>query len=106
MIDLNIADLRGKKACFPSYQGAAYLSVLESLMNHTNFINECTDVSGYFSASSCNWKADSKCTSVFNGEEGSLRCLLEGNGDVAFMSYATYKKFKGKFPRLPQIVPC
>nr|XP_029733414.1 transferrin-like [Aedes albopictus] len=88
-------DLRGKKACFPSYQGAAYLSVLESLMNHTNFINECTDVSGYFSASSCNWKADSKCTSVFNGEEGSLRCLLEGNGDVAFMSYATYKKFKG-----------
>lgn len=68
-------------------------------MNHTNFIDECTDVSSYFSSSSCNWKADSRCTNVFNGEEGALRCLLEGNGDVAFMGYETFKKFKGKLSK-------
>ncbi|XP_058837077.1 transferrin isoform X2 [Topomyia yanbarensis] len=89
-------DLRGKKACFPSYEGSAYLSVLESLMNHTNFIDECTDISSYFSTQSCNWNKKSRCSEVYTGEEGALRCLLEGNGDVAFISYETFKKFKGK----------
>lgn len=91
-----VPDLRGKKACFPHYGGAAYLSVFESLMNHTHLIDECTDISSYFSSRSCNWHLQSKCSDVYNGEEGAMRCLLEGNGDVAFISYETYKKFKGK----------
>lgn len=70
--------------------------MFESLMNHTNLIDECTDVSEYFSPKSCNWVADSTCTHNFNGDEGALRCLLEGNGDVAFLSYETFKKFKGE----------
>nr|ADO16267.1 transferrin [Culex pipiens pallens] len=89
-------DLRGKKACFPHYGGAAYLSVFESLMKHTHLIDECTDISSYFSSRSCKWHSQSKCSDVYKGEEGAMRCLLEGKGDVAFISYETYKKFKGK----------
>lgn len=70
--------------------------MLESLMNHTNFVDECTDISSYFSSKSCNWNTGSRCSNNYNGEEGALRCLLEGNGDVAFLSYETFKKFKGK----------
>ncbi|XP_055530828.1 transferrin [Wyeomyia smithii] len=89
-------DLQGKMACFPSFEGAAHVSVLETLINHTNFVDECTDVSNYFSKQSCNWISQSSCPEIYNGEEGALRCLLEGSGDVAFMSYETFKRFQGK----------
>ncbi|XP_061513609.1 transferrin [Anopheles gambiae] len=83
-------DLRNRRACFPQFEGAAHTAVLTALQNHS-----IGDVRNFFAESSCNWKSTSRCSAVYDGEDGAMRCLQDGVADVAFVSYETYKSMKG-----------
>lgn len=91
----DIEDLRGKKACFPGYESAAHLSVLQTLKELEIFSNNSCgdDVKHYFSSESCIWSTDRMCDEHYRGDEGALRCLEE-RGDVAFIGLEMIKKFK------------
>ncbi|KFB37544.1 AGAP011169-PA-like protein [Anopheles sinensis] len=82
-------DLRNRKACFPQYEGAAHLAVVAALRNHS-----IGDVQNFFSDNSCNWKSTSRCSAVYDGDDGAMRCLQDGAGDVAFVNYETFKALK------------
>ncbi|XP_005185368.1 transferrin [Musca domestica] len=85
------ADLKGAKACLPSFEGPAYLSVLEALHNRTH---TPMSMHKFFHRESCLWEPHSshKCPQQYQGDEGALRCLAE-KGDVAFLSSDIYKKY-------------
>lgn len=86
----NFKDLEGARACLPSYEGPAYLSVLETINNQTGLI---ISPHKYFSHDSCLWQHGEKsCSDVYRGDEGALRCLAQG-GEVAFISSAIYKQY-------------
>lgn len=87
----SFADLKDAKACLPSFEGPAYLSVLETLHNKTH---DAPSMHKYFHRDSCLWEPHSsnKCPEVYKGDEGALRCLAE-KGDVAFLSSDMYKKY-------------
>lgn len=101
-------DLRGKKACFPNFDGVAWNSVIYTLKN-SNLLDSCpfNQSMGNFFGDSCvpnlpNSLPNSLkriCKSeMFNGDEGALRCLNEGHGDVAFVSRNNLMKYKkGRF---------
>ncbi|XP_052892070.1 transferrin-like [Anopheles moucheti] len=82
-------DLRNRRACFPQYEGAAHTAVMTALRNHS-----IGNVRDFFSESSCNWKRTSRCSSVYDGDAGAMRCLQDGIADVAFVSYETFKSMK------------
>ncbi|XP_030387941.1 transferrin [Scaptodrosophila lebanonensis] len=84
-------DLKDASACLPSYEGAAHLSVQDTIVNTTGKIQS---LHTYFSRDSCLWhpKYGRKCPDHYRGDEGALRCLSEG-GDVAFLSSDVYKKY-------------
>ncbi|XP_053668135.1 transferrin-like [Anopheles marshallii] len=82
-------DLRNRRACFPQYEGAAHTAVMAALRNHS-----IGNVRDFFSESSCNWKRTSRCSSVYDGDAGAMRCLQDGIADVAFVSYDTFKSMK------------
>lgn len=84
-------DLKGAKVCLPSYEGPAYLSLLETLHNKTK---DSTTLYKYFHHDSCLWHplSSHNCPDIYQGDEGALRCLAEG-GDVAFLSSSIYKQF-------------
>ncbi|XP_055920328.1 transferrin [Eupeodes corollae] len=84
-------DLLGAKACLPSFEGAAHLSVLETI---SSINKQSIPISEYFSRKSCIWNPhlDNDCSQNYKGEEGALRCLKEG-ADVAFVSSLTFKTF-------------
>uniref|UniRef100_A0A1I8NYX9 Transferrin n=1 Tax=Stomoxys calcitrans TaxID=35570 RepID=A0A1I8NYX9_STOCA len=85
------ADLKGAKVCLPSFEGPAYLSVLETMHNKTH---DSKPLHKYFHHESCLWEPHSshKCPDVYRGDEGALRCLAE-RGEVAFLSSDLYKKY-------------
>lgn len=91
-------DLEEKKACFPSYEGAAFLSVAETLRNlsishkHCKAVDSITD---FFHRKSCYWADGSKgqCQDHYRGDTGALNCLADGRGDVAFIDMAVWKNF-------------
>lgn len=84
-------DLSSVKACFPSFEGPAHLSVLETIKKT---LKQPTPISTFFSRKSCLWDQQTKndCPEYYKGEEGALRCLIDG-GDVAFVSSYTFKTF-------------
>lgn len=94
----DFSDLKGKRACFPNFEGAAYLSVLETLWNYSLVEKTCShnlNLANYFSPKSCIWDAKSSntCDQKYFGEMGALRCLVDGTGDVAFISSGTFRSF-------------
>uniref|UniRef100_A0A182T5K6 Transferrin-like domain-containing protein n=1 Tax=Anopheles maculatus TaxID=74869 RepID=A0A182T5K6_9DIPT len=82
-------DLRNRRACFPQYEGAAHTAVLTALQNHS-----IGNARNFFSERSCNWKRINRCSAIYDGDDGAMRCLQDGIADVAFMSYETYKSMK------------
>lgn len=92
-------DLRGKRACFPSYEGGAYLSALETIryMRHQSMHHHVTsqDLTDYFARDSCTWQSGTqgKCNEIYYGDEGALRCLAENHGHVAFVDMNVFKQF-------------
>lgn len=91
-------DLENKKACFPNYEGAAFLSVAETLRNLSMATNGCNaerNILDFFHKKSCYWADGSsgQCEDQYRGDEGALRCLTEGRGDVAFVDMAVWKNF-------------
>lgn len=95
----NFSDLYKKRACLPSFEGAAYLSVLETIRHsrgvfnddQSYLVNELTD---FFDDDSCTWTPNTKkCKKRYSGDEGALLCLKENQGDVAFVDMAVFQKF-------------
>lgn len=92
-------DLRGKRACFPSYEGGAYLSALETIRYkwHQSKHQHLTlkDLTDFFAEDSCTWqsKQQGRCNDIYYGEEGALRCLAENRGQVAFVDMNVFKDF-------------
>ncbi|XP_055386805.1 transferrin [Condylostylus longicornis] len=88
----NFESLRDYQACFPSYEGAAYISVLEAIANITH--QEYESIPSYFTRKSCIWKPNGHtCPEAYKGDAGALKCLADGYGDVAFISSDIYKNF-------------
>lgn len=87
----NFRDLRGARACLPSFEGAAHLAVEETIANATGSVHS---MHAYFHRDSCLWHPHRgrQCPLHYRGDEGALRCLAEG-GDVAFLSSDIYKKY-------------
>lgn len=86
-------ELRGKRACFPEFEGAAYVSVQQTLKNLSLTLSN-SNLRNFFSRGSCTWHAGStNCDKdKHKGEFGALRCLAEGKGDVAFVNSATFQQ--------------
>ncbi|CAH0730408.1 unnamed protein product, partial [Brenthis ino] len=99
-----MADLRGKRASFPRYDGIAWHSMLDYIKKNENI--DCFEVlTDYFSEicapgmENLNISANiiEKFTincykengNVTSGEVGALRALVEGRSDVAFISMKT-----------------
>lgn len=89
-------DLRGKKSCFPSYDGVAWNAVKYHLFNES-IIKYCPldREMAFFFGRSCTpnlptsfpQQTTELCQgSSFNGDYGALDCLTLGIGDVAFVS--------------------
>lgn len=97
----SLNDLRGKRACFPNYEGAAYMSTWEALHNLSlaRPSEQCgsNGLERFFSPNSCTWNGDKTCQDKYRGDVGALRCLADGSGDVAFTELAVFQNFtKGK----------
>ncbi|GBP36275.1 Transferrin [Eumeta japonica] len=109
-----MADLRGKRAAFPQYDGVAWHSVIRYLTNRTE-IESCNvaHLAEYFGEScapgveraehvrgdirdkfskTCREEADRSA----NKEYEALRSVVEGRSDVAFINLRTYKEYAGK----------
>ncbi|PZC72576.1 hypothetical protein B5X24_HaOG210907, partial [Helicoverpa armigera] len=88
-----MADLRGKRAAFPRYDGAAWHSVQRYITEHEKI--SCKDyVEGYFKEICAPGLDGKKCYDA--GEMEALNSLVEGKSDVAFISMATFNAFKDK----------
>lgn len=97
-----IHDLKGARACFPSYDGIAWNSVANYL-NEKRLLETCPideGVEGFFGKSCV--PGFPKETSSLNvncrndtyvGDDGAIRCLIDGSGDVAFISKNSLKSF-------------
>lgn len=97
----NFNDLYKKRACVPSYEGAAYLSVLETIRHIRGITNQDESYSSdelrdFFAEDSCLWAPHAEqCKSEYGGDEGALKCLKDGRGDVAFVDMAVFQRYIG-----------
>ncbi|GLV38042.1 Transferrin 3 [Carabus blaptoides fortunei] len=98
-------DMKGKKACFPSYEGIAWNSMLYDFHKRKLLANDCPyslKAAKYFGDSCapgappaapksltrlCNGN-----TASYEGDFGALKCLTIENADVAFVSKSTLRK--------------
>lgn len=86
----NFEDLRGKTACFPSYEGASFFAVMEQIQKSKLIESSCSDsVKNFFSGRSC--YGTHNCHKQYASDNGAFECLKEF-GDVAFMSLENYQK--------------
>lgn len=90
----NFNDLRGKTACFPAYEGAAFYAAMENLQKSKLIEKNCSNsVKNFFSSRSCYGKHN--CRTNYDGDRGAFECLKDF-GDVAFMNLETFQNFTGK----------
>lgn len=105
----NFNDLYGKRACLPSYEGAAYISVLETIrkMHGNNNANDKplspVELMDFFSHDSCTPSCAS-CDPKYAGDAGALQCLKDGRGDVAFVDMAIVPEYIGSSVNVSQRV--
>lgn len=103
-----LQDLRGKKACFPSFEGIAWNSMLFEFKNRHLLSNECPyelkaanffgDSCVPFAPASTPRSLRQLCNSPsYEGDFGALKCLIIENADVAFVSKTTLKKIADGF---------
>ncbi|KAG5884685.1 hypothetical protein JTB14_000382 [Gonioctena quinquepunctata] len=96
-------DLRGKKACFPVYDGVAWNTVKNTLFNK-KLIKSCPldqEMAEFFGPSCTPGLPAGESESLkktchgddYSGEFGALHCLSSGVGDVAFVSKNSIRKF-------------
>lgn len=102
-----LEDLRGRKACFPVYDGIAWNSVVK-VLNEKKLLETCpyTKAMAEFFGDSCvpnipeQYKGTlgKRCTFRDHQDDYSaIKCLNNG-GDVAFISGNSFKKFlNGEF---------
>ncbi|KAL1508850.1 hypothetical protein ABEB36_003680 [Hypothenemus hampei] len=96
-----IHDLKGRKACFPNYNGIAWNSVASTLQRHNIIGCEINVEMANFFGPSCVPNMpnnESKtlwnlCQKDFEDDMGALRCLLSDVGDVAFVSRNLISQF-------------
>uniref|UniRef100_A0A6P7F5N0 Transferrin n=1 Tax=Diabrotica virgifera virgifera TaxID=50390 RepID=A0A6P7F5N0_DIAVI len=100
----SMEDVRGKKICFPVYDGVAWNTVKNVLFNKS-VIHNCPldkEMANFFGPSctpgvpkrSGFEKLEELCQGdTFDGELGALHCLASGKGDVAFVSQNSISKF-------------
>lgn len=101
-------DLEDKKACFPNFEGAAFLSVAETLRNLSLSKQNCkaeTSIKQFFHSKSCYWADGDQghCDDKYRGDEGALKCLTDRRGDVAFIDMAIWKNFTEKTLESPYL---
>lgn len=95
----NFNDLYKKRACFPSYEGAAYLSVLETIRHMRGISNDTElysseDVKDFFTEDSCTWAPGSaSCAKKYIGDVGALNCLNDNHSDVAFVDMSVFQQY-------------
>lgn len=88
-----MADLRGKRAAFPRYDGAAWHSVQQYITRHEEI--SCKEyIESYFKEICAPGLDGKKCYDA--GEAEALKSLVAGKSDVAFISMKTYNAFKGE----------
>lgn len=104
----NFSDLFKKRACFPSFEGTAYLSVLQAI-RHLRGINNAQDESSFasngvdefFAKDSCTWAPNtSNCRNgqQYSGDDGALMALNDNQCDVAFVDMAIFEQYIGMAP--------
>lgn len=95
----NFGELYGKRACLPRFEGAAFLSVLETIRQHRGILDDVEayapqELVEYFDDDSCLWAPNTqKCAAKYAGDDGAIRCLVENQGDVAFVDMAAFQQF-------------
>lgn len=89
-------DLKGRVACFPTYEGAAFSSVIETMQKLKLTPDNCTNsLRDFFDRKSCLGNRKSKyCRSEYLDDSGALNCL-NNYGEVAFMNLETFKNLTG-----------
>lgn len=90
-------DLKGQSACFPSFEGAAFASVVDSLQKLSLIESNCShSLNDFFAKKSCLGQKNSKyCAEKYLGDFGAFNCLQDF-GDVAFMSLETFQNLTGE----------
>lgn len=98
-----VEDLKGKRVCFPEYDGVAWNSVIAKLHNES-MLNTCSydeALKDFFSEICFSNSREpfpenmgKRCMEGFDGDLGALHCLNEDYGDVAFMSKNSLEQFR------------
>lgn len=89
----NFDDLKGKTACFPSFEGASFYAVMKQLQDLKLTVGSCSNsMQNFFSGRSCFGKHN--CHKQYEGDKGAFECLKEF-GDVAFMNLEIFQNLTG-----------